>query len=111
LRLDEPQDSHDLKVLAFLRFAKEVLVSVEYGALWPRLQRMGLSENTSRFYWPHFTHDQKNAPLHAMRGGSHSDALGLQLVRMLSSPDKIASVKGWTQKSFELRGSLFAQFE
>jgi SpoVK/Ycf46/Vps4 family AAA+-type ATPase len=66
----------DLRIIAT---TNQKIENVDNAILRPGrlLERMGLSENTSRFYWPHFTHDQKNAPLHAMRGGSHSDALGL----------------------------------
>lgn len=109
LKLDEPQDLHDIKVVAFLRFAKEVLVSPEYGVYLKRLKRMGLPAEKSRFYQEHYEHDMKKTPL-GKSGASHADALANVLVKMLDSPEKIRFCADVTRQAYTLRKAFFKPF-
>ncbi len=109
LNMSEPQTLHDIKVVAFLRFAKEVLVSPEYGVYIQRLEKMGLKPHDSRFYQEHFQHDMKKTPL-GKKGASHSDALANILVKMLDSPEKIRFCSHVTHQAYRLRKAFFKPF-
>lgn len=78
----------DLRLLTTLRFWGEVLVSVEYGQMWPRMAtRLVIDgENHSRFYYPHHIHDAKVQPITATSplAATHSDRLGVRLATLLS---------------------------
>jgi hypothetical protein len=83
-----------IAVLAALRFGAEVLVAVEYEALWPHLERLGLSadeqpgKTRSQFYHPHMIHDaraQRLAGAGADDNHSHSDVLTARLRARLAS--------------------------
>lgn len=53
----------EVKALAFLRMAGEILVATEYRCLWPRLRHFGLAGagdqggTRSVFFYPHMCHD------------------------------------------------------
>jgi hypothetical protein len=85
LMLDAAAAPGDAAVLTVLRFWGEVLVSVEYGEFWrrmePEFERAGV---VSRFYHPHHHHDGRE-PLAAASDDSatHSGRLGAGLVRSL----------------------------
>ncbi len=77
--------SGDAAVLTILRFWGEVLVSVEYGEFWRRMEaRFAVAGVASRFYHPHHHHDGRE-PLAAASESSrtHSGRLGSALVRLL----------------------------
>lgn len=58
LMLDAAAAPGDTAVLTILRFWGEVLVSVEYGEFWRRMEReLAAAGVTSRFYHPHHQHD------------------------------------------------------
>src|SRR3989338_9159516 len=108
LRFNEEQEMHDIKVVTFLRFGLEILVSVEYGVFVQRLEDFGLTRRNSKFYWPHFMHDMKQNPL-GKQGNTHSDMLSEQLGEMLDTLKKAAACGRYTQKTFELRSEFFRQ--
>lgn len=75
----------DVAVLTILRFWGEVLVSVEYGELWRRMERaFGDAATQSRFYHPHHQHDGREPVAHASATSrTHSGRLGACLARLL----------------------------
>jgi hypothetical protein len=85
LMLDAAAAPGDAAVLTVLRFWGEVLVSVEYGEFWRRMEgELEAAGVASRFYHPHHHHDGRE-PLAAASDGSatHSGRLGACLVRSL----------------------------
>jgi len=82
-------DLADAQLLTILRFWGEVLVSVEYGCLWRRMEPLLVvnGENRSRFYYPHHVHDAKVRPLEAASplSATHSDQLGVRLWQLLNA--------------------------
>ena len=108
LKIKEEQEMHDIKVVTFLRFGLEILVSVEYGVFVQRLEDFGLTRRNSKFYWPHFMHDMKQNPL-GKQGNTHSDMLSEQLGEMLNTLKKAAACGRYTQKSYDLRAKFFEQ--
>lgn len=85
LMLDAAAAPGDVAVLTILRFWGEVLVSVEYGEFWRRMEReLEAGGVGSRFYHPHHHHDGRE-PLAAAADDSatHSGRLGACLVRSL----------------------------
>lgn len=86
LMLDAASVPGDAAVLTILRFWGEVLVSIEYGEFWRRME--GAFESAgrpSRFYHPHHHHDGRE-PLAAASDASttHSGRLGACLARSLA---------------------------
>ncbi|MBS3050817.1 MAG: hypothetical protein J4400_01580 [Candidatus Aenigmarchaeota archaeon] len=108
LRMKEEQEIHDIKVVTFLRFALEILVSVEYSVFVRRLEDFGLNRRNSKFYWPHFMHDMKQHPL-GTKGSTHSDMLSEQLGDMLDTLKKASACGKYVQKSYDLRAEFFRQ--
>src|SRR3989338_6821506 len=108
LRFNEEQEMHDIKAVTFLRFALEILVSVEYSVFVRRLEDFGLNRRNSRFYWPHFLHDMKQNAL-GKAGSTHSDMLSEQLGNMLDTLKKASACGKDTQKSYDLRAKFFEQ--
>lgn len=84
-------DCADARLLTFLRFWGEVLVSVEYGELWRRMEPSLVKEGTNRslFYFPHHLHDAKVHPLvtTSSLSSTHSDQLGMRLWHLLGSDE------------------------
>jgi hypothetical protein len=79
----------DVEVLTILRFWGEVLVSVEYGEFWRRMEeRFDAAGVPSRFYHPHHHHDGRE-PLALASAGSrtHSGRLGSCLATLLEAAD------------------------
>ena len=107
LKIKDPE-THDIKVVTFLRFALEILVSVEYSVFVRRLEDFGLTRRNSIFYWPHFMHDMKQNPL-GTKGITHSDMLSGQLGEMLDTLKKASACGRYTQKSYDLRADFFRQ--
>lgn len=84
--LDAAAAPGDAAVLTILRFWGEVLVSVEYGEFWRRMEaELAAAGVTSRFYHPHHHHDGSE-PLAAAAEdcATHSGRLGACLVRALA---------------------------
>jgi hypothetical protein len=86
----------DLRLLILLRFWGEVLVSVEYGRLWERMEPLLAPDGTnrSRFYYPHYVHDAKAHSLSAVSllSSTHSDRLATRVSELLlASPGSAAA--------------------
>ncbi|WP_030706766.1 hypothetical protein [Streptomyces sp. NRRL F-2580] len=109
------QDHADLRLLTVLRFWGEILVSVEYGRLWERMEPLLVrdGENHSRFYYPHHYHDAKKNSLETVniRATSHSDRLGNRLRQLIGDGGATADCfKEAEQRSLRLKVSFYDQF-
>ena len=79
------QKEAQILIVAFLRFWAEVLVSVEYSCLWPRISEKLASKNSqdkprSEFYYFRLIHDNRNSNLgeeNLLGGLTHAQELGL----------------------------------
>jgi hypothetical protein len=104
----------DLRLLTTLRFWGEVLVSVEYGRMWPRMEpRLVVNgENRSRFYYPHHIHDAKAQPLTATSplASTHSDRLGVRLAELLADERHRSSFMEVEAEILGLKCAFYDQF-
>jgi hypothetical protein len=102
----------DLELMTILRFWGEVLVSVEYGEYWRRMEaRFAAAGTTSRFYHPHHHHDGRD-PL-ATAGAAartHAGRLGACLVRLLGAPDGVERFATTERRVLALRLEFYDQF-
>ncbi|MFG2979772.1 hypothetical protein ACGFYQ_00730 [Streptomyces sp. NPDC048258] len=109
-------DDADLRVLTILRFWGEILVSVEYGRLWERMEPLMAREGgyRSRFYLPHHVHDAKTRTLAAggMLATAHPDRLATRLREFLVSGGEGATdaFKEAEERSLRLKVSFYDQF-
>jgi hypothetical protein len=102
----------DLEVMTIIRFWGEVLVSVEYGEFWRRMQaRFEAAGAPSRFYQPHHHHDGRD-PLTAARddADTHSGRLGACLVRLLGADGAEARFAQTEERVLALRLAFYDQF-
>lgn len=104
----------DLRLLTALRFWGEVLVSVEYGQLWPRMSARLIvdGDNRSRFYYPHHIHDAKAQPLTATSplAATHSDRLGIRLATLLADERVWPSFLQVEEDIVRLKCAFYDQF-
>lgn len=104
----------DLRLLTTLRFWGEVLVSIEYEQLWPRMANLLVvnGENRSRFYYPHFIHDGKVQPIAAASplAATHSDRLGVRLAELLAHEPHRSSFMEAETEIFRLKSAFYDQF-
>jgi hypothetical protein len=87
LILDAAAAGGDVAVLTILRFWGEVLVSVEYGEFWRRMEEQFEAAGVaSRFYHPHHRHDGREPlALASDTSSTHSGRLGARLARLLEA--------------------------
>ena len=100
---------YDLRVMAALRMAGEILVAEEYRHVVPELEkRFGLTPERSRFYFPHFQHDQVGGS----SGGidSHTDSFHPILERLITNEEKLGVAIDASDRAYKVRISLFDQF-
>jgi hypothetical protein len=112
---DAGQGAHsDLRLLGILRFWGEVLVSVEYGELWKRMQRHLTIEgpNCSRFYYPHHRHDAKRHKLGtaSMLSTTHADQLDMRLTTLLETDEARTRFMETEAEVFRLKMEFYDQF-
>ncbi|HEX6473015.1 MAG TPA: hypothetical protein VF069_28250 [Streptosporangiaceae bacterium] len=104
----------NLRLLTILRFWGEVLVSAEYGRLWPRMEPLLTldGENRSRFYYPHYIHDRKAHPLAAasLLSTTHSDRLGMRLSELLAREDSTEAFRETERAVLRLKLGFYDQF-
>lgn len=87
-----PPDRREVQSLSLLRTWGEVLTAEEFALLIPRLGRLGLHQNQSRFFVPHAEHDRKRQPLHhSPAPGSHADSLARVLVRACQTAEHVSA--------------------
>lgn len=86
LMLEAASAPGDAAVLTILRFWGEVLVSIEYGEFWRRMEgEFEAAGRTSRFYHPHHHHDGREPLADASEtSATHSGRLGACLALSLS---------------------------
>ncbi len=106
---------NDLRVMAALRMAGEVLVAEEYRHVVPELERrFGLTTDKSVFYAPHFYHDRKDACVDAFgvgqQPGTHTNSFVAVLDRMMPDEDKLAVAIESSGRAYDARMSFFDQF-
>ncbi|MFD5149013.1 hypothetical protein [Streptomyces sp. NPDC058401] len=125
----------DLRLLTFLRFWGEVLVSVEYGRLWKRMGPVftggggdggrggsgggggggGGGRNGSRFYHPHLVHDAKTHSLAtvSLLSDTHSDRLAARVTELLGRAEGAAGAAGFKEteeRALLLKAGFYDQF-
>ncbi|MEU9253598.1 hypothetical protein AB0D66_17300 [Streptomyces sp. NPDC048270] len=106
----------DLRVLTILRFWGEILVSVEYGRLWERMEARfdPDGENVSRFYYPHHQHDAKNESLATtdLLATTHSDRLATRVLAHLGSGGAGAAdaFREMEERSLRIKVDFYDQF-
>jgi hypothetical protein len=105
----------DLRLLTILRFWGEVLVSVEYGQMWRRMESRLVVDgvNRSRFYYPHHIHDAKAHPITSTSplASTHSDRLGIRLSEMLTSAEHRASFMEVEEQILAFKTRFLDQFQ
>lgn len=107
-------DDSDLRLLTILRFWGEILVSVEYGRLWtrmePRMARDG--ENRSRFYYPHHLHDAKKNSLESVSlvSTNHPDRLARRMSELLAGGTSDDCFREMEERSLSVKAGFYDQF-
>lgn len=106
----------ELKLLTFIRFWGEILVSIEYEQYWRRLERLfRKSSSHSLFYLVHLTHDKKKTSLSDISSlaTTHPDRLSLQLIKVLRSSGKSSfeDFRNVEKRVFELKKNFYTQFD
>lgn len=112
LVLDAAAADDDVAVLTILRFWGEVLVSVEYGEFWRRMEpRFAAAGVASRFYHPHHHHDGREPLAAALESSStHSGRLGARLAGLLDSDDAAQRFERTEQRVLAARLRFYDQF-
>jgi hypothetical protein len=104
--------SRDLELMTILRFWGEVLVSVEYGEYWRRMEAEFQAKGTaSRFYHPHYHHDGRDPLASATAASStHSGRFGACLVRLLTDSDGERRFAEAERRVLAMRLEFYDQF-
>jgi len=99
-----PQSDYDLRVLVSLRIAGEVLVAETYRHIVPALTtRFSIKPRDSKFYYPHFKHDAKDAK-------GHTDSFDKILKSLIIDERTLAIAKASAKKAFAIRLAFYDQF-
>ncbi|MFD4244487.1 hypothetical protein ACFWP3_23260 [Streptomyces sp. NPDC058525] len=110
------REDSDLRVLTILRFWGEILVSVEYGRLWERMEPLLVQdgENVSRFYYPHHQHDAKSESLATadLLAVTHADRLATRVRAYLGTGGERAadSFRETEERSLAIKVGFYDQF-
>jgi hypothetical protein len=112
LMLDAAAAGDDIEVLTILRFWGEVVVSVEYGELWRRMEpAFAAAAARSRFYHPHHHHDGREPLATASQdSATHSGRLGACLRRMLANDGSHERFARAEQRVLDGRLRFYDQF-
>ncbi|AXK37067.1 hypothetical protein DVA86_03765 [Streptomyces armeniacus] len=107
-------DDADLRLLTILRFWGEVLVSVEYERLWPRMEPLLTEDgrNRSRFYYPHLVHDAKAHPLTtvSLLSATHSDRLATRISELLTREESAGRFRETEERALDIKTGFYDQF-
>jgi hypothetical protein len=114
--LDQPHSA--LALIAFLRFWAEVLVSVEYECLWPRLserlaQGPAAAGVRSEFFYYHMIHDRRQSDIgaeHLLGGLTHSQELARHMAELISSEEALQIAICQVDKAWDLKDRFYQQF-
>jgi hypothetical protein len=107
-----------LALIAFLRFWAEVLVSVEYECLWPRLSERlahgpAAAEVRSEFFYYHMIHDRRQSDIGAgqlLGGLTHSQELARHLAELIDSEAALQIAISQVNRAWELKDRFYRQF-
>jgi hypothetical protein len=105
-------------LVVFLRLWAEILVSVEYSCLWPRISERlsdGKSDRKvrSEFYYFHQIHDRRNSDIgrESLLGGlTHAQELGIHLRNPLSSEPVMHYCMNLEARVCQLKYEFYKQF-
>ena len=108
----------DLALIAFLRFWAEVLVSVEYECLWPRLsQRLAHGPAAdgvrSEFFYYHMIHDRRQSDIGAeqiLGGLTHSQELARHMAELIGNEAALQVAISQVDRAWELKDRFYQQF-
>ncbi|MEB3360649.1 MAG: hypothetical protein VKI42_00820 [Synechococcaceae cyanobacterium] len=114
--LEHPLDQ--LGLLTFLRFWAEVLVSVEYTCLWPRLSERLAADSTGRrprseFFYFHMIHDRRQSDIGEERllgGHTHAQALALHISRLIRTDEDLQQAMRQVDQACALKRRFYDQF-
>jgi hypothetical protein len=112
------QTHSDLALIAFLRFWAEVLVSVEYECLWPRLsERLAHGPAAdgvrSEFFYYHMIHDLRQSDIGAeqiLGGLTHSQELARHMAELIGNEAALQIAIGQVERAWELKDRFYRQF-
>jgi len=112
------QPHSDLALIAFLRFWAEVLVSVEYECLWPRLSERlahgAAAEGVrSEFFYYHMIHDRRQSDIgeeQLLGGLTHSQELARHMAELIASKEALQIAISQVQRAWELKDRFYRQF-
>jgi hypothetical protein len=112
------QPHSDLALIAFLRFWAEVLVSVEYECLWPRLsERLAHGPAAdgvrSEFFYYHMIHDRRQSDIGAeqlLGGLTHSQELARHMAELIDNEAALQIAIGQVKRAWELKDRFYRQF-
>jgi hypothetical protein len=112
LMLDAAAEGDDVGVLTILRFWGEVVVSVEYGEFWRRMEREFEAAGTaSRFYHPHHHHDGREPLATASESSrTHSGRLGACLTSVLAADGALQRFASTEEQVLAGRLRFYDQF-
>ena len=114
--LDQPHS--DLALIALLRFWAEVLVSVEYECLWPRLserlaQGPAAAGPRSEFFYYHMIHDRRQSDIGAeqlLGGLTHSQELARHMAELIDNEAALQIAISQVERAWELKDRFYRQF-
>jgi hypothetical protein len=115
--LGEPHQQ--LALVCFLRFWAEVLVSVEYSCLWPRLsQRLSHGQTSERkkseFFYYHMIHDSRQSDIgtDTLLGGlTHAQELARLIGRLIPDERGLTCAMHQVDQACALKSRFYDQFE
>ncbi len=108
----------DLALISFLRFWAEVLVSVEYECLWPRLsekigQESAEKKPRSEFYYYHMIHDRRQCDIgqeHILGGLTHAQELARHIASLISDEIGLRCAIEQAELAWQLKNEFYNQF-
>jgi len=104
-----PQGHYDLRVLVVLRVAGEIFVAETYRYVVQELERRyGITSRQSKFYWPHFEHDQKGGQ--GDYGVGHADSFDAVLGELIVDEATLAVAQEAAREGMELVYDFHSQF-
>lgn len=112
------QPNLQLGLVSFLRFWAEVLVSVEYTCLWPRLsERLSHGQTQERqkseFFYYHMIHDSRQSDIgtDTLLGGlTHAQELARQISKLIPDEDALACAMHQVDQACALKSRFYDQF-
>ncbi len=112
------QPHHELALICFLRFWAEVLVSVEYTCLWPRLsERLSHAQapdrSKSEFFYYHMIHDRRQSDIGAdtlLGGLTHAEELARQISKLIPDETALACAMHQVDEACALKSRFYDQF-